>query len=582
MPFLDSVLPVNYSAQFNVGLRFNNTISQLPNGARVYRIGWAAPLRTYTLSNQNLTETDATNLSNFFKTVKGANADFLHSDLLDYHASKEPEYHLGLNTCYTQGHLYEYGTNEYLLCKKYVLLTGIHYRPITHAIDATIEVYDGDTQIDANDWDYEYKTGRLTTTVALTDPKVTFEFYTLVHFRGNSLTLQAIKLRSGSTKRYRLESLVLEETSTTPIIYPQDVFVSDLAEHNFMLWFWYEANLDTIQDTLIINADSGRQGRFPQNNLDLKLFRMGQRTTIKEVEMAYLLTVWLVCKGSGSRIGLVDITDGDTKKCVRFENQELSYQQTATAEKNTFSVSNLQARESLEPIAEQIPGFPDDDYGEFFGFDFGDPITLPDGTPLPQLPYKPPEFTPNTDQAKINYLAIATEAGVEDFESFGDEQRGLLNTSYPPTAITATMGSSDVVAETKIATKTNPTFGRYNTVPPEGQMIYQSAKEMTWNFSTYLKSFGIHLTDMGDFGEIPTIELYRDGFLIHTFIVPIPPATPETQNQFNANSSFYGFGTNDPNRYFDRIIFTDGDPEAELGFSGTVGIDGMYVEAAPE
>ncbi len=160
----------------------------------------------------------------------------------------------------------------------------------------------------------------------------------------------------------------------------------------------------------------------------------------------------------------------------------------------------------------------------------------------------------NDFSSRLNSTTLVTES----FESFPTTKPidGLSTVISGTTANFSYKKKSDGSSGTGTVQKAtasgaNKGFTNSGTYPTDGVqgISINSDSTLSISFSNPLAAFGYFGTDLGDNGNVLTMNFYRQGILISTYPIPV------NVNSFNSSEYFFGFIADNPSQYFDRVDF---------------------------
>lgn len=323
--------PIIPDKEYQTEIQFSNLLLENNQGAEQRIVQWASPIRIFNLSRNIFTLNSLTILLNFHKSVKGSKEDFLLRDFSDYQATKNIK-ELG-NGASTQGVLYPDANglrNSFLLTKKYSCGGNIHYRPILYPDSSTLKIYvNGVEQLPTN---YSVDTGLVVFNNPPIAGSITWEgdFKVLCHFEDDKLDYQPIvRQPSGNSTIvdgvFSVPQFILRESRIDlTTILPVDIF-NDSLNHVFLLNLTKRATISPKFETNIITLTSGERKRFSRRNNSIDTKSLQQRKTLTQIDIEYLICLWLCSKGSGATFNYPDLVD-NISIISRFNSESLSYQ----------------------------------------------------------------------------------------------------------------------------------------------------------------------------------------------------------------------------------------------------------------
>lgn len=338
-------------------LQFNTSIVQTLGGFEQRIINWDRGLLKFDLSKAILSQNELNYLLEFHDAVLGQKETFLYKDWTDYKCTDYFDAGGEKYNFHTRGVLRKIGANTFKAYKRYAIAGKFIYRPIEHIDTATFQGYEyrfnPPSQVPINcTIDSE---GIITTTSNLISGSDYYwkgEFYVPVRFETDEL-------------EYKIE-LATEEEIVYSIPKTSLIEVRSSAEpyENFDPNDTLPANeIDIAMDLSIVSSfatnvkqlDSRFDRRDSERTVPIAKWKLGRRQTLDRRDLNYLISLFRVARGRGTKMVFVDRTGYkalptnnlapyETSLVARFDSDEL----TVSFEGNeTFSVDSLVLKELL-------------------------------------------------------------------------------------------------------------------------------------------------------------------------------------------------------------------------------------------
>ncbi|MGL4881207.1 MAG: DUF2460 domain-containing protein, partial [Waterburya sp.] len=338
-------------------LQFNTSIVQTLGGFEQRIINWDRGLLKFDLSKAILSQGELNSVLEFHAAVLGQKETFLYKDYTDYQCTHYFDGGGEKYNFHTRGVLRKIGANTFKAYKRYAIAGKFIYRAIEHIDESTFEGYEYRSNPNSIvpitcSIDPEGIITASSNLIANSDYYWSGEFYVPVRFDTDEIEYQ-VKLKTEDETVYSLlkTSLIEVRSSAEPYetFNPDDTLPAteiDLAI-NLSIASSFTTNVKQL-DSLFDRRDSERTASVAK-------WKLGGRQTLDRRDLNYLISLFRVARGRGTKMIFVDRTGYkalptnqlavfETPLVARFDSDEF----TVTIEGNeTYAVDSLVLKELL-------------------------------------------------------------------------------------------------------------------------------------------------------------------------------------------------------------------------------------------
>jgi uncharacterized protein (TIGR02217 family) len=333
------VFDLNESVGTQVTLKFNTSIVRTSAGIEQRIVNWDRGQLQFDLSKEILYQSDLVELQQFHEAVRGSRDAFLFKDWSDYKVGAG------------QGVLAEYYPGYYRAYKKYICGGQTILRPILHFDPDTVSI-----EPSGLNWGFAGVAGDLIFWGDNPEPILSWtgEFFVPVRFESDELEYKRERGGGSGEVFYSVPKLTLIEVeiedgalfpvSANEAIEGIEDSIADLLPVDVSIVPAFSTNIKTL--------DSKFDRRDEENPMSIAKWKLGAREILTEAEMSFLISLFRVARGMGSRFRIKDSSgyknldfENVPEKMfwVRFDSDELTYR----SEQEFFSCPNIDLRELI-------------------------------------------------------------------------------------------------------------------------------------------------------------------------------------------------------------------------------------------